>query len=471
MTRFRTIIRVAALAHVVVLLAGCGARGAPRPPLRIVPATIALPEATRLADRVYLEFEAPDRDSDGTTPGDIAWIEVYALTTQPTDRRPREQFSEDWLDAATLVAVLPVLPPGDDLSDAPSDPEPELADMLEDVRNRDAVTGPVAFFAAVQGAAVTVVERLTPETLVPVTVGDPDDEEEDDDEETDRILPMPLVSPPTPDPPIRSYVAFGISSRDRMGEPSDMVDVPLVTPPPPSGPPTVTYSAASIEIVWEEPPTFRLPVQAGEVVPPIVESTPVLAGPEPSAYVVYDVAASGDPDFQRPLRLAPPSPPAFFTATAVAFGTTRCYAVRVLDYVGPQPAAPSAETGLQGLGDGSGEIGLHVLGDASPATCVVLTDTFPPAAPTGVIAVAGTDGITLIWNENSEADIAGYLVLRATPPDATLQPLTVEPLVGTTYEDTDVTAGGRYLYRVLALDTAVPPNASPPSAPVTETAR
>ena len=250
-----------------------------------------------------------------------------------------------------------------------------------------------------------------------------------------------------------------------------MVDVPLVTPPPPSGPPTVTYSAASIEIVWEEPPTFRLPVQAEEVVPPIVESTPVLAGPEPSAYVVYDVAASGDPDFQRPLRLAPPSPPAFYTATAVAFGTTRCYAVRVLDYVGPQPAAPSAETGLQVLGDGSGEIGLHVLGDASPATCVVLTDTFPPAAPTGVIAVAGTDSITLIWNENSEADIAGYLVLRATPPDATLQPLTVEPLVGTTYEDTDVTAGGRYLYRVLALDTAVPPNASPPSAPVTEIAR
>ena len=474
MTRFRTIIRVAALADIVVLLAGCGARGAPLPPLRIVPATIAAPAATRLADRVYLEFEAPDRDSDGTTPGDIEWIEVYALTTQPTDRRPREEFSEDWLDAATLVAVLPVLPPGDDLSDAPSDSEPELADMLEDVRNRDAVTGPVAFFEVVQGAAVTVVERLTPEAQVPVTVGDPDDEDEEDDEdETDRILPMPLVSPPTPDPPIRSYVAFGISSRDRMAEPSDMVDVPLVTPPPPPGPPAVTYSAASIAVAWEEPPTFRLPVQAAEVVPPIVASTPVVGGPRPSAYVVYDVAASGDPDFRRPLRLAPSSPSASYTATAVAFGTTRCYAVRVLDYVGPQPVAPSpAESGLQVLGDASpAESGLQVLGDASPAACVVLTDTFPPAAPTGVIAVAGTDGITLIWNENSEADIAGYLVLRATPPDATLQPLTVEPLVGTTYQDTDVTAGGRYLYRVLALDTAVPPNASPPSAPITEIAR
>ncbi|MYK89397.1 MAG: hypothetical protein F4018_14265 [Acidobacteria bacterium] len=63
------------------------------------------------------------------------------------------------------------------------------------------------------------------------------------------------------------------------------------------------------------------------------------------------------------------------------------------------------------------------------------------------------------------------MVLRGTPPDATLQPLTVEPLVETAFQDTDVTAGGRYVYRVLALDTAVPPNASPLSAPVTETAR
>ena len=451
MTRFRTIIRVAALADIVALLAGCGARGAPLPPLRIVPATIALPEATRLADRVYLELEAPDRDFDGTTPGDIEWIEVYALTTQPTDRRPREQFSEDWLDAATLVAVLPVLPPGDDLSDAPSDPEPELADMLEDVRNRDAVTGPVAFFAVVQGAAVTVVEHLTPETLVPVTVGDPDEEEEEeeDDEETDRILPMPLVSPPTPDPPIRSYVAFGISSRDRMGEPSDMVDVPLVTPPPPPEPAAVAYDAGSIEIVWEEPPTFRLPVQMEEVEPPDLESTPILEGDEPSAYVVYDLAAAGDPDVERPQRLDEPDSETSYVDGDLTFPETRCYAVRVLDYVGE----------------------LQILGDASPATCVVLTDTFAPEAPTGVIAVADTGGISLVWDDNAEADLAGYVVLRGTPPDATLQPLTVEPLVETAYQDTDVTAGGRYLYRVLALDTAVPPNASPPSAPVTEIAR
>ena len=419
-----------------------------------------------MGDRVYLEFDAPDRDSDGTTPGDIEWIEVYALTTQPTDRRPREEFSEDWLDAATLIAVLPVRVPdaasAAALPDASSGPGPGLADLLEDVQNREAATGPVAFFEVVQGEAVTVVERLTPEALAPVTVGDRDDEDEEDEEEeeTDRILPMPLVSPPAPEPPIRSYVAFGVSSRNRMGEPSVLVDVPLVTPPPPPGPARVSYTAGSIEVVWDEPPTLRLAVQAEEVEPPTLDSVPVVEGQEPSVYVVYDVAAPGDPDVERPQRLVEPDAEASYTDSELTFAEVRCYAVRVLDYV----ASPRLQNELPANG-------LQLLGDASPATCVVLTDTFRPAAPAGVIAVADTNGISLVWDENSENDLAGYVILRGTPPDATLQPLTAEPLAETAYQDTDVTAGRRYVYRVLALDNAVPPNASPLSEPVTETAR
>lgn len=466
MTRFRTFTRLAALAGLVAPLAACGARGAPLPPLRIVPETIAETVATRLADRVYLEFQVPAADSDGDTPGDVAHVEVYAVTTQPTDRRPREEFSEDWLDAATLVAVLPVRPP-----DAPSARvRIGLADLLDEVQNRDAVAGPVSSFEVLQGEAVTVVERLTPEKLVPVTVGDPveEDEEDEEDDELDRVPPMPLVSPPVPDPPIRSYVAFGVSSRGRPGDPSPLAEVPLVAPPLPPGPPAVTYNAAAASIVWEEPPTFRLPVQAAAVVPPTLQSRPVLPGPTPSAFVVYDVAASGDPDLRRPLRLGPPGPMASFTDTAVGFGSIRCYAVRVVDYVGPGPAAqpPGAAPAAAGA-----QAGLQVLGESSPATCVVLTDTFPPVAPAGLIAVADADGISLIWNENTEPDLAGYLVLRGTAPDATLQPLTVEPIEVTAYQDIDVTAGGRYVYRIVAVDTAVPPNASPPSAPVTEVAR
>ena len=435
----------------VALLAACGARGRPRPPLRIVPDTIRQTVATRIGDRVYLGFDAPDSDSDNTTPGDIEWIEVYAVTTQPTVRRPREEYSEDWLDAATLVAVLPVRPAGA----PPLDPEPALDDLLDEVQNRDAVTAPVAFFEVVQGETVTVVERLTPETLLPVTVGEPEEEEEDDDDDDDddkddQPVPMPLVGPQIPDPPIRSYVAFGVSSRGRMGEPSNLVDVPLVTPPLPPEAATVTYFAAGVSVAWEQPPTFRLPVQAELRLPPTLESRPVLAGQQRSMYVVWDLAASDDPDVEQPEQLArPPGLATQYFDSNVVFTDTRCYAVSVLDRVGE----------------------FEVLGDTSPATCVVLTDTFQPLPPRGVIAVADTGGITLVWDDNTEADLAGYLVLRRTAADETLQTLTVEPLVGTTYQDTDVIAGERYFYQVQAVDNAVPPNVSPPSTAVTEVAR
>lgn len=445
MTRFRTAIRLAALPALAALAAACGARGAPQAPLIIVPRQIDEAVATRLADRVYLEFTAPDSDTTGEAPADVARIEVYAITTQPTDLRPRPLFSEDWLDAATLIAVLPVRLPGASVSDPP----PVLEDLLDDVQNRDAVRGPVAFFEVEQGEALTVVEHLTPETLIPVTVGDFDDEEEDEDDEADRIPPMPLVSPPAPQPAVRSYVAFGVSSRNRPGQPSDLADVPLVAPPPPPGPPRVSYSADSVEVIWDEPPTFRLPVQDEEVEEPLLESTPVIEGPAPSEYVVYDLAASEDPEVARPQRSGEPGSDTSLSDPDLTFPDTRCYAVRVLDHVGE----------------------LQVLGVASPATCVVLTDTYPPAAPAGLIAVADANRISLVWDDNDEEDLAGYVVLRGTPPDATLQPLTVEPLTGTSYQDTAVTAGRRYVYRVVAVDTAPAPNASPPSEPVTEIAR
>ena len=260
---------------------------------------------------------------------------------------------------------------------------------------------------------------------------------------------MPLVSPPIPLPPVRSYVAFAVSSRGRTGDPSSMVAVPLVMPPLPPGPALVTYTATSVEVVWEEPPTFRLPVQEDPVEPPTLESRPILEGLEPSQYVVYDLAASGDPDVARPVRLGAPIAAASYSDSNMTFSDTRCYEVRVLDAVGD----------------------LDVLGDPSPATCVVLTDTFPPVAPTGLIAVADTGGISLVWDENAEEDLAGYLILRGTAADATLQPLIAEPVVNTAYQDTGVTAGARYFYRVVAVDSAVPPNASPPSEAVTEIAR
>ena len=106
--------------------------------------------------------------------------------------------------------------------------------------------------------------------------------------------------------------------------------------------------------------------------------------------------------------------------------------------------------------------------EPSPSTCVTLTDTFPPAAPVGLTIVAAEGAVNLIWDPNHEADLAGYLVLRAIAPDTNLVRLTPTPVVETTFKDA-VPAGARVTYAVEAVDKAG--NVSPMSAPVEETAR
>jgi hypothetical protein len=67
--------------------------------------------------------------------------------------------------------------------------------------------------------------------------------------------------------------------------------------------------------------------------------------------------------------------------------------------------------------------------------------------------------------------MAGYLVLRGEAPGDTLQPLTPQPIKDTSYRDTTVKPGVRYVYAIVAIDRATPPNRSAPSARVEETAR
>ena len=87
----------------------------------------------------------------------------------------------------------------------------------------------------------------------------------------------------------------------------------------------------------------------------------------------------------RPLTVAR------FTDGAVQFGQERCYAVRAVETAGTA-AVESAP---------------------SPTTCVKVADVFPPAAPRSLAAVAAEQTINLIWEANTDADLAGYLVLRA----------------------------------------------------------
>ena len=110
-------------------------------------------------------------------------------------------------------------------------------------------------------------------------------------------------------------------------------------------------------------------------------------------------------------------------------------------------------------------------GTPSPPQCLVPTDTYAPAIPSGLQLIQEDGGITLIWSAVAAPDLAGYIVLRGGQDAATLQPLFTTPLAATTYKDTTAQAGMSYTYAIYAVDRTVPPNASQPSERQTVTVR
>ena len=175
--------------------------------------------------------------------------------------------------------------------------------------------------------------------------------------------------------------------------------------------------------------------------------------------MVYEVAAPGfDATSVPPLPAAQPFPrlltPApipttTFTDARVEFGATHCYVVRTADTIGLSTIQSVSTTPV----------------------CVKPKDTFAPSAPKSLQAVASEGAISLIWEANTETDLAGYIVLRAAAPSNKFEPITPQPIRETTFRDTAVRRGVRYVYIVVAVDTATPPNRSEPSNRVDEAAR
>ena len=419
-----------------LLSAACGVRGDPLPPRLIVPAPVADLSAERFGGQVYVQFTIPAVNNDGAVPADLDRVELYALTTQPADDRADVAF-DDWLEAATLVARLEVARPAAGAArDAAVD-----ADATEETGGGDRLPA--------QGDRFTVVEELTPAALQPVAIDEDDDPERMNDE-AEGPLAGPLLGPPLPRPPARVYVALAISSRGRESRPSQQETVPLGPAPEPPAPPRVTYDAERISLAWSPSATARRPVQRTEV----DSELPSRALPPlrtPARYEVYDAAESADAArarAPRPLHAAPLASTSYREADPT-LGGERCFVVRTVDEID----------------------GIDVRSAPSGATCRELVDTFAPAAPAGLAAVAAAGVVNLAWTPNAEDDVVGYRVLRGRGPGATLGALTAEPVAATTYRDATAEVGVSYEYAVQAVDDAVPPNVSPPSERVMEQAR
>ncbi len=75
-------------------------------------------------------------------------------------------------------------------------------------------------------------------------------------------------------------------------------------------------------------------------------------------------------------------------------------------------------------------------------------------APKDLNVVPGQGYVSLIWQPNTERDLAGYIVLRGPAPGDTLEPITPAPIADTAFQDNNVPAGVRYVYAVRAVDKA-----------------
>lgn len=111
----------------------------------------------------------------------------------------------------------------------------------------------------------------------------------------------------------------------------------------------------------------------------------------------------------------------------------------------------------------------RIEGDPSASVTVVARDIFPPAAPTGLQAVASGVGqppyIDLTWAPNTESDLAGYNVYRHEEGRSPVK-INSELVKAPAYRDTNVQSGHKYFYAVTAVDLRG--NESPKSGEASE---
>ena len=268
------------------------------------------------------------------------------------------------------------------------------------------------------GERVTFVDELTPDELVPAKLP------------AEPKPPVPATaapaaaapSAPEVSYPVRLYAVRGITRNGRPGPPAERRAVPLVEPPAAPGGVDVKFTEQQYQITW---------------VPPAASAA--------GTPVTYNVYAGDD----RTALNQSPATAAAFAHGPVRFGDEQCFRIRSVQVV--------QNVAIESV--------------PSPPACIVARDIFPPAAPAGLQIIAGPDGVSLSWNANTEPDLGGYLVLRGEATGDTLQPLMKEPVTETSYRDTTVTSGVRYVYVIVAVDKSEPRNASAQSARQEVTAR
>jgi len=487
-------------------LSACGQKGPPLPPLHLVPAAPAEFSVRRVGDQVRVRLVLPAANANGPGPVQLDQVEIYAVTVPP-GATPTNRLLLAKERVVGRIAVRPPTPEGEepkpeDPRPAPGTPvvfdEPLTPAKLQPIEDQSlqpaarsapgAGTGakpvPDADTAKPTGEAGAAAKptpgaeagaKPTPDAgTAAKPAGEPGAAAKPPTEAETAVKPptdagtaakppgetgtaavsgATAAGKPTPQDaaagkpvqgeaaaaaakpvaaaakpaapvskdPVRVYVARGLTRSGRPGAPSARKSIPVVPPPPAPVDLTSRVTETAIVLEWKRP---------ADVAQPLMFS--VYRGEE----------------IVNPINPAPLDKPAF-EYSGMKFGEEYCFQVRSV----------------------IATAGSSIEGEPSAPECVTPKDTFPPAAPKQPDAVATEGQINLIWDPNTEKDLAGYLVLRGEGPDGALQPITPAPIRESSYRDTTVQPGVRYSYAIMAVDSATPPNSSPQSPRVEETAR
>jgi hypothetical protein len=488
----------------------CGRKGPPLAPIVYVPRPVTELVAKRVEDEIVVQFKVPTENTDRSSPADLERIEVYAHTGPLPS-------AADFLKYGTLVRRVEVKQPPRKEEQKPEEQQsaagaPDVAGTSAPPEPKQevkpAAKGNEEAGLVEQGWATSVREALTEKHM--------------------EIGPMPPVraaAPVTPTttkvetletpgtvnfamPVARYYTIVGVSkSRNRRGPYAGPIRVPLISPHVPPEKIGTTYTAEAISLSWPGQPEDIVPAAAAAP-NPVADNTAVNRQETPGTYEIYvDVETEGTQDAPRPgtpptskpapravprfgynvyeaAPIAPTAPNAPIAPTApnapaapaprngpavlaapvlplnaalltvpvfsdprVEFGTERCYVVRRVEMAGA------------------------VAIESAPSTpvCVTPVDKFAPAPPRTVNLVATASAVSLIWEPNTEADLAGYVVLRGEAPGDKLAPLTAAPIGDAAYVDTSIRRNRTYVYEVIAIDKVG--NRSAPSNRVEESIR
>ena len=469
-----------------VLVAACGKRGSPLPPITYIPTATDDLQIQQLGSELLLSMTYPTTTTSGLTLGGLFALHIYELhvpisADEPETKSEESEESEDSGDpedseepedpdeadggeeAATQETAPEDQPPTESEPDSEAEEEPPADDQApgqlpqagdeESKREPEEAQDdrPRVDRRAFIGAA-TIRVAIEEAELATLTSGD----------QIAVRLPIQMQ-----EGVVESLQAFAVRTVSLQQQQSVFSNVVSIVPQPPvAGPSSLRLHAMKegIEVSWVSDVPENLDSSARGSSSP-GSSSPGSSSPGSSSpgssvlgssvlgyrvlgyrvlgYNVYRRLAE-DRLYSRPVETVGPDERSLVDLTAL-YGNRYIYTVRMV--VGSEPTIES--------------------GIASERE-IEYRDDFAPEAPRGIELLPEGGRIRVLWTESPDSDVAGYFVYRRDA-GGEFRRLADEPAVGTEHVDRGLTSGLSYTYRVTAIDGS--DNESPPSEESSANAR